>query len=144
MFVTLESSEVFVPPGLKIPNEKTWWYTKMRLHIRWFYITGEHADDEGYISSEMYLMSQVNQLLELHMSKNITIRQIYLVSPSYTNSSGVWEMDEFSEILVGTEPNSKNDQEAYIFVLKNGTRYVDSLLSTKEQDIQDIKQLVTL
>ena len=144
MFETVNSAEVIMPPELGLLDEKVWWYTKLRLHTHWFYVVCEYLDITGDKYSEMYLISQHYQLRDLQESHDHTIRQMYIVTPGYMNGSNKWKMEEMSEILVGIEPENINDQEAYIYVLGNGDRYVDSLLSTGENDLLYIKRFIAL
>ena len=69
MFETIESAKVTIPYGLYEPDERSWWYVKLSLHIPWFLVTCEidYGDDEKL--TQMLFITQVKHLLELKSDK---------------------------------------------------------------------------
>ena len=144
MFETIDIAEVPIPKGFAEAGERAWWYVKLRLHIQWFHLVCEYTYEDGVQSSDMLFLDQIEHLLELNSIQTIKILQADLVSPGHLNGSDRWKMEPLSEIWVGYEPEIECGQEAYIYVLENGSQYVYSALGTKEQDLLNKSKIFML
>lgn len=139
MFETVDRAEVTIPDELKDSDERAWWYVSSRIHNYWFHVTCEfnYGDDEEDV--QMLFLTQIDHLMELNNAHYTKILQVEIVTPGHMNGSDRWKMEPLSEIWSGIEPDTPNDQDAYIFILENGGRYVYSGLDTKEQELLNKK-----
>ncbi len=131
MFQTTDDAEVCFPSALVEPGEKSWWFIKQRLHIHWFYVVYIAKTDEGN-STHMMFFTVLEQLLMFTSIEEITVTNVYLVSPDYMNKTQQWKMEPLQEIWLGDEPETE-DQEAHIFRLTDGKYYVSSMLDTARE-----------
>lgn len=144
MFETVTAAEIIIPDELKDHGEQAWWYVRNRLHMRWFHATCAFSYGNDQKDVHMLFLTQIDHLLEVKNEETITILEVDLVSPRHMNNGERWNMEPLSEILVGYEPDTEYQQDAHIFVLSDGTRYVDSGLSTKEDDLLNKKTIFTV
>lgn len=140
MFSTHELAEIRYPSKLLEPGEKIWSYIQRRLHTPWFHVTYEFTYSEGAEYRRIVFITEVNHLLEI---KNWVVRiiSIDLVSPGYLNNSDHWKMEPLKEIWQGIDPGTKNKQKAYVFVLKDNSRYTDSALDTTEEKLLSLEKI---
>jgi hypothetical protein len=148
MFETHQEYEVIMP-GVFGGDEgnQVWERVSTRLNMIWFYVICLPADKEIDQLSKMLLISDVEGLMDLQKDTSATISEAYIVSPSFINGSDVWKMNLLDHVLTGIEPMpdfelmTDVEQHAYIYVLKDGQRLLDSNLETKEADLTDIQIL---
>ena len=69
---------------------------------------------------------------------NYEVIEVSLVSPGHVNKTNQWKMEALEKVRIGQEPDLDHEQEAIIFVLKNGRKYVDSGLGTPINKLVDI------
>ena len=60
------------------------------------------------------------------------------------NGGESWEMAPLAEIWLGSEPGISHYQEAFIFILSNGTYHVDSSLKTKKEDLVGMNKIFSI
>jgi len=142
MFETRHESEVFLPKVFQ-GNEDTqaWSHVSKRLHTLWLYVICNPASKEVDQAPKILCISNAMDLLVIQKDMSSTISEAYTVSPNYLNDSDTWKMNLLDHILIGNEPIAHFEQHAYIYVLKNEQRLVDSALSTKEGDLENIRLL---
>ena len=154
MFETNRGYEVMLPEifGADEGNQ-VWERVSTRLHMLWFYVICLPTDKELDQLAQILLISDIEGLLDLQKDNSATIREVYVVSPSHLNGSNAWKMDLLDHVLTGIEPMhdfkeetgieqmSDFQQHAYIYVMKNGQRLLDSNLETKEADLTDLQIL---
>jgi hypothetical protein len=145
MFETHRESEIFLP---KIFGEdegiQTWGHVSKRLHTLWLYVICKPADKESDQLPMIFFISNIMDLLVFQNDTSAIISEVYVVSPNHLNGSDVWKMNLLDHILVGNEPIDDCEQHAYIYVLKNGQRLVDSALGTEEDDLENTLLLCQL
>jgi len=135
MFDTDHSAKVDIPDGLKEFDESSWWYIRYRLHVHWYHLTCEFSLDDNEKSVHMLFISRLDHLLQVVNESSINIISIDLVTPDHMNEQGGWKMDPLSEVWEAIEPETSHFQQAHIFVLADGSRYVDSALQTNEEHL---------
>lgn len=142
MFETHRESEIFLP-GIFGEDEgiQAWECVSTRLHTLWLYVICLPADKEVDQLAKILFITDIEDLLALQKNTSATISSAYVISPNYLNGSDVWKMDLLDHVLIGNEPIDDIDQHAYIYVLKNKQRLVESNLSTKEDDLENTRLL---
>ncbi len=133
MFHTHENSEVKIIDAIAYNGEKTWWYVTKKLHVSWFHIICELTYEANEKFQEIYLIDQVEHLLDIEKNPAMNIIEVDLVSPSYMNGTKRWEMMPLAKIIEGKEPEYQ--QPVNIFVLANGKHYLESGAQYVEQEI---------
>ena len=142
MFETHRESEIFLSEIFQGNEDiQTWGHVSKRSHTLWLYVICKPADKEVDQAPVIFFTSNIFDLLVLQGDSSSTIFEAYVISPSYLNGSDIWKMDLLDQVLVGNEPIADTEQHAYIYVLKNEQRLVDSALSTKEGDLENIQLL---
>lgn len=140
MFRTIKEAEVSFPVELTEGDGSQYWeYLTFSLQCPWFYVSYENKQPAPQLSS--LLISDIHQLLDLLSNLNDHVKQVYLVSPWHMNESSLWEMNQIKYILEGNEPEPNHEQSAYVYVLTNNKRLVDSSLGTKENNLLDVRLL---
>jgi len=142
MFETHRESEIFIPKIFEPDdNIQTWGHVSIRLHTLWMYVICKPVDQEMDQAAKIFLISGISDLLAIQEDSSSTISEAYVISPNHLNSSGVWKMNLLDHVLIGNEPIDDFEQHAYIYVLQNEQRLVDSALSTKEDDLKNTQLL---
>ena len=134
MFITKESAEELLPPGLAGPGVHAWWNVFFPLTIPWFFVTYKSSDSRGQLSHHVVFLSEISHLIELSEVSGLSLTAVELVSPGYMNGTNKWKMSSLEEIWVSVNDDKNNSQEIHSFVLKDGTRYNYSMT-----DISDTK-----
>lgn len=98
-----------------------------------------------FLSLSRYLPDGLRTTLtvgELLVAKqdDIQVDQVLLVSPPCLNGTANWQMEPLSEVWRGRP--SENGFFVYIYVLKDGRRYIGSPGSVDESSLQDLKQII--
>jgi len=101
----------------------------------WLQITYSVIDENGDDTHNTIFLTELEHFMQLKDERNITFYDIYLVSPNYMNGGKGWTMETLKEIHVGYESDGTYEQEAYIFVLDNGNRYIHSYMDSTEADL---------
>ena len=135
MFQTNKAAEIHIPVELSNDEIQAWSFVKYQLHMYWFQVTYTIINDDGDKSSDTIFISDLDYLLYLKNSSEINLYDVYLVSPNQTNGGKCWKMELLKEIHIGYEPDPKYEQEALIFTLDNGDRYVHSYMDSDEDDL---------
>lgn len=135
MFHTDESSEVKMIDDIACNGEKTWWYVTKKLHFSWFHVICEITYEINEKFQEIYLIDQVEHLLDIEKNPVMKIVEVDLVSPSYMNGTKRWEMAPLVKIIEGKE--QEYQQTVNVFVLANGKHYLESGEQYKEQELID-------
>ncbi len=142
MFETHRNFEILLP-GIFGGDEDTqvWERFSTRLSEPWLYVICLPADKEMDQLEKILFISDIVDFLALQKDTSATISEAYVISPNHLNGSDAWKMNLLDHVLVGNEPIADFEQHAYIYVLKNEQRLVDSALSTKEDGLKDIRLL---
>ena len=136
MFETHDGAEIPVPPVFGEPGLRLWSYVRSRLHVPWLHVVyslSYEEEGERYSLREMMFLTQVGQLQQLQET-GAQIVAIDLMSPGHLNGTDGWKLEALAEIWEGAVPKTEG-QVAQVYVLKNGTRYVDSALDTPESEL---------
>jgi len=142
MFETHRNFEILLPGVLGADKDtQAWERISTRLNTIWLYVVCLPADKELEQLEKILFISDIVDFLALKKDSSATISEAYVISPDFLNGSNNWKMDLLNHVLVGNEPITDFEHHAYIYVLKNGQRLVDSTLSTKEDDLKKIRLL---
>jgi len=141
MFETNDMAKLNNPPPSLVSGVggQFWSHVTLKLDAPWFHIAFNIQSSNGSIRQNVIFVTDIKDLVDLNNDKLFEIEQVYLVSPGHINKYGKWMMEPVSEILAGLEP--EYDLLAYIYVLENGNRYMDSDLGTREQQLMDVKPI---
>ncbi|MFK5915562.1 MAG: hypothetical protein QM484_14440 [Woeseiaceae bacterium] len=139
MFETNDMAKINNPLSLHGDDANLWSHVTLRIHIPWFYIIYNMKYTDGTKRQDIILVTNINDLIGLINEKLIEIEQIYLVSPSHINKSNKWMMEPIEAIFVGLEPD--HELYAHVYVVEKGSRYMDSGLGSKENELRDIQPL---
>ena len=132
MFETHNSSELSIPVDLSLDGLRAWSSVHIPHQLPWFHV---QYMNRGADISQIVFLSDIDQLLQLQEKTNMKILEVNLVSSGHVNNRGTWGMELLKEIWIGFEPDTKHEQHALTFVLKNGDRYTDSELDTDEENL---------
>ena len=144
MFETHDSAELPIPHGLGDPGERAWSYVVNRLFVPWMHVVRRvtyEEDGEPYALHETLFLTRVEQLLQLQKDPKAKVVAIDLASPGQLNGTGRWKLDPLAEIWEGIEPGT-DGQKAYVYVLENGARYLDSALASSESELRNLRRLL--
>lgn len=135
IFTTLDRAQVKLPPDFALSGERRWGYVVHTLHVPWFHFTLSVGGNSSVIFA-----SDEEQWLKLIAKppRGQKITGVRLVSPGWLNKTGEWQMEALQELWIGTEPDS--DQRAKVYVVRSGSRYVDSDLRTAENELRDLER----
>jgi len=142
MFETHRNFEILLP-GVFGGDEDTqlWERISTRISEPWLYVICLPTDKELDQLERILFISDIVDFLVLQKDTSATISEAYVISPNHLNGSGAWRMSLLDHVLVGNEPITDFEQHAYIYVLKNKQRIVDSALCTKEDRLKNIRLL---
>jgi len=139
MFETHDSTEMPIPEAFKEPGERAWACINFRLHMHWFYVAYSlHSLNEGNLHTIGFFIHP-EQIIDLKNSQGIKITEANIVTPGHLNKKERWDMEPLAEIWRAMEPDTEHPQYAYIFILNNGNKYVDSAPITPEEELIDPK-----
>jgi len=141
VFQTNKAAEVFIPFELSNNEIQAWDYIQYRLNMYWLQVTYSIVNDDGEESHNTIFLAHLEHLTQLRSMSGLTFYDVYLVSPNHMNGGKGWKMETLKEIYLGQEPGSEYEQEAYIFILDNGNRYVQSYMGSEENDLTQ-KELI--
>lgn len=141
MFETVENAEIPIPPVFGNKGLHFWSYVEMRLHMPWFYVAYRFDTEDGMTMHHMFLLSRVEQLQQAVQERGIEIEEVHIVLPRHMSKKQTWTMMPLAEVWEGVEPETEQPQAAYIYVLADRSRFVDSMLNTKEADLLN-KELI--
>lgn len=141
MFETLEKTEITVEPFARDIGHRYWPYILSSFNSYWFFVVySTKSLDIGSLNNFLFVR-KIDELLSLINSGQINATEIYLIFPDQLNSKKTWEMELIKEIFCAQEPGLEFEQDAYIFVLENDDRYIDSAISTVEEKLINKKSI---
>lgn len=138
MFETSEAAEIAIPEVFQANGERVWAYVYRRLHVPWFhlrYLPPEQADG-GVKLWLLAFLDNVSQLVDLQQAEGIEIDEVQVVLPPHLSRKRRWIMEPLAEIWEGMEPR-EHGHRVYVYALRNGKRYVDSVFARTEADLVD-------
>jgi hypothetical protein len=138
MFSTFESAAVHIPPIFDYDDERWWAYVHLQHFSPYFHMVIQYKGDDDYLVSKTLLYHHASQVVGTAEEPDVIVEEIQIVLPKHKSKSGCWEMHQLSELLVGFEPNLEHEQTAYVYVLADGTRVVESALSTSEDELEQL------
>ena len=122
-------------------HEHIWEYVELTLSVPWFYANYALSISKDESLRRTAFLSKVGQLIQMRQTDLINIKEVYLVSPPHINNLGKWSMDIIENIYVGYERECDHKQEAYVYALTNGLRYVDSALGSSEKELYSVREI---
>jgi hypothetical protein len=134
MFETHDQAEIPFHPEFRDTGERLWAYVRTRLHVPWLHVVygiTHEEDGEPVTLREMVFLSEVSQLEQLRQTPRLSLLAVDLMSPGHLNDTGCWQLEPLCEIWEGAVPETDN-QLGYVYVLKDGRRYVDAAFDTPE------------
>lgn len=141
MFETHESGKVDVPVQLSDPGISLWDYAFTRINVEWFHVVCKTTEDDGdYQPIRNFFLTQAEHVQEFNQSPDWEILEVQIVSPSYINASGHWDMELVELILRGVDSSTDTGQHGFVYVVNGGRRYVRSL-TNDEKDLVGLEQL---
>jgi len=135
MFQTHKSAEIPIPIELSNNEFRVWSYVQYKLNMYWLQVAYIYIDEHGDEQSNTIFVTELEHLLQLNNESDITLYDIYLISPNHLHGGKGWKMETLKEIHIGYEPDAEYEQEAHIFVLDNKNRYVHSYMDSTEDEL---------
>jgi hypothetical protein len=139
LFETLDRAEIDIPDALKDPGNRAWAYVFRRIHMPWFHVVFGVPSDMGGLQAQILFLTGVDQLVQLTEQRHGRILEVQMVLPRHASRAGRWTMVPLIEAWMATEPEVP--QSAYVYVLANGRRYVESGLDTDESELVDRRRI---
>lgn len=133
MLQTVKDAELKLLSALHDADVHLWSYGTLATFSPWFYIVTERKHERSSYR-DTWLLFHIDQLIEAYESGLIC--EAHLVSPGNLNRHGCWQMDSLKQVISGEEPREEG-QQAYVYVLQNGERYVHGYLESKEEDLEN-------
>jgi len=135
MFSTLIENELRFIPTCREEGELFWSSVTLEFDKIFLHVTYQKATVPELQRTILLLTAE--QLERLSCFDEVEIVEVNLVSPGYLNKTGKWLLEPLSKILVGLEPVD-HLQEAFIYKMDDGQKYIDSALDTEEKNIRKI------
>ena len=129
MFSTQDDVDAGIPDFYENSGFRLWKCIRKHMFTCWFQVTYRVAGEDMH---EIYFMHSVMDVLSFTKLEDVKIIEVYVISPDYLNGSQGWKMERLREILVAEEP-LVDGQPAYVYVVDQNTRYVDSEIQTPEK-----------
>lgn len=140
MFTTFESAAIAIPPIFDYEDERWWAYVHVPLFTPYFHMVIEYPDEDGESSwAKTLLYQDAEQVVRTADASDVTVLDIQIVLPNHEDGKGRWRMEPLAEALIGLEPDLEHKQAAYVYVLEDGTRIVESAISTPEKDLLNLQ-----
>jgi len=146
MFGTHDFAEIPIQPEFRQSGERLWSYVVTRLHQPWIHVVYSQTyvnDGDIYTLREMAFLSEPEQLDLLRFTPRLKIIAVDLMTPGYMNGSGRWQLETISEVWRGEVPKIKGEV-AYIYVLKDGRRYVEQAFNVTEDELLDKQRVLKI
>jgi len=123
-------------------TELVWKSVRMNLLSPYFHVLICPRSQEEGLCGFTTLLSDIQHLQLASCQAEVVIEEVQLVSPGHMNGSGRWRMDRLDSIHIGSETSDgAHWQLAYVYVLSNGERYLDSALAESENELRDIEKV---
>lgn len=98
------------------------------------------GEEDGDRLCKTLLYHDAGQVVGTANEDGVTVVEVQVVLPDHKTRKGHWTMEQLAELWVGLEPGIDHEQNALVYVLENGTRIVDSALSTPEEDLEQLQK----
>ncbi len=126
MIETHESAKLNIPAGIAMPGEYAWGFAYSRLFVRWFHVVAmSKFVDEGFQEHRNLFLTHIDDLVALTNSSEWEIKEVSLVSPSYMNKTGHWQMELLDKIFREVVPDQDYEATRLVFVTATDKRYTD-------------------
>ena len=140
MFRTNKDGQIAFPPAFDDRSEFWWAYVSIPLHVPYFQIV---CSEENSFVTQTILLQSADQLLSF--IDRYIVHAAQIVTPGYMNGKGTWQIDVLKTVLRGTEVLSdQGNQFAYVYVVADGRRLLESSIAQSESELCDLHELITL
>lgn len=143
MFETYLDDEINYPYLDSLDGKNLWNTIKLSFDKYWFIVEVISNSNDGLLKNS-FMVADVEKLLDFKHKQNFEIHNLYLVHSGWFDNKEGWKIEELSEVWKSMEPNPNYEQISYIFILKNQSRYIDSSISTPEEELCNKKLLLKL
>lgn len=141
MFKTHESFEFSLPLPAELfgenPGIKHWKACEVLFNQIWFLVELIVEEGEGEDAMQMgksFCVAEFHDAIGLVTSEGILQHRINAVIPTYFNDDQTFKIKPLIEVFSAKE---QGQQSMMIFVARDGSRYVQSLLRSSESDAED-------
>lgn len=114
---------------LKFPwnngEERIWAHGEIPLNTPWFYVACKLKERETFFGTT-HIIFNLDQLKSLQDYSEISILNVYLVSPARMNGTNDWQMDILKEVTTGDGQVDGRDIKIDVFELVNGKKYLSN------------------
>lgn len=143
VFETYLDGEKSYPYMNSSEGEKLWDSIQSDFHMYRFIVKVNSPSKDGSIS-KTFLIDSVEKLLDFKKKKKFKILNLYLLHSGLFGCSEDWKIEELTKVWETIEPNMKDEQLSYIFLLKDHSKYVISSLSTPEAELLNKKLIIKI
>lgn len=145
MFSTTNVSKVELPPVFAKSDNQYWDAVRLCLQVPYFHVRCETLGTTEFEErGGIFLLSQLNQLVDIATDESVRVSDVFLMSPARINGSSDWKLEPLSAIWVGHEKDQNRQQFAYVFELVDGSRYLDASIASSEAELANIQLIVRL
>ena len=143
MFSTPKASRIPIPEVFDgvAGGESTWSVVRLGLQIPYFHVRYIGPEVGGDLSEGLLLLTSIEQLQGLLAEPTIDVVETQIVSPGFLNRSGRWKMEPLKAIYRGFESNGEHQQPVLVYLLRDGSRYLDAFIAQDEAEISDLHKL---
>ena len=142
MFTTYESTKI--PLQLSTNGESLWPFVELNIISLWFACEYEVLyDDHPFISIRFF--TNFEHIKALIAVDNVKLISVYLVSPSYLNSTDEWKMNKLERIQSAELSNKGTNLLMYKYVMSDGCSLIHNVTglgNISEKDLVFIDILV--
>lgn len=136
MFTTQKHTKI--PLQIVSPREELWPYVELSINCPWFCCEYERLFDDESFNSTIFF-TNIEHIKTFKKLENVNIKAVYLVSPSYLNTTGEWKMNKLAKIQ-SAELKYKNSRVPIIkYVSADGSFLIHNVTGLGREDK---KQLV--
>lgn len=135
MFLTNNSAKAPIDEALTSPGTHLWSYVTIAVD-RPFFLACYRLDNQ--ICND--LMSSVWQVRQLVCEPDVSLDGVQLIVGPEDSNDVKWAMRPLRSVLVGKEPSLEEPQESLIYVLQDGSTFVDSVCGSEGTDLVDIEE----
>ena len=143
MFETYLDGEKTYPYMNSSEGEKLWDSIQSNFCRYRFIVKVISPSEDGPINN-MFLINDIEKLIDFKKKKKFKILNLYLLHSGLFDCSVGWKIEELSKVWEAIEPNMKDGQLSYIFLLKDHSKYVISSLSTPEAKLLNKKIIIKI
>ena len=135
MFTTYEPTKM--PLQISSNGEVLWPYVELSINCPWFICEYEILfDDHSIISIRFF--TNIEHIKALNMLERVKLISVYLVSPSYLNSTDEWKMNKLERIQFAELNYKGSNLPIYKYVMSDGGSFIHNVTGLGNKSEKDL------